>query len=105
MQTKTSLIALLVGSILVNGCGGGGSSSQLPADQNITIDSAYQVEHLKNGKINIHIQNTPKDLYIVFTNTDTSNSTVSISHNAKKIAHSQKSLQKDTKSNIKKVPD
>jgi len=107
MQTKKYLISLsFITSLMLSGCSGGGSATNLSTSENhIIIDKTYQISDLKNGTNIIHIQNIPKDLYIVFTNADTSNSTIFISHNAKKIVHSQKSLQNITKPNIKKTPN
>ena len=90
-QPLTYAILTILSALLV-GCGGGGG---IPTEDNRSISSSktikitedYQIESLgKNGTIDatIKLGNTPKDLYILLTNSDKSKkSNPAIIHNAK----------------------
>jgi hypothetical protein len=117
MQTKKYIIALsILTSILISGCDDRSTppsdtnppSEEQPPINDIIIDKTSQVVNLQNGTNNIHIQDAPKDLYIVFTNTNTDTSDsdrISISHNAKKIALTKKASKNINKNIIRKTPD
>jgi len=87
----SSLVALsFVGTMVLVGCGGGGSNEG--TTQIITITDDYQVESLgSESTINatVSLGNTPKNLYLVLSNNDTVSGSSTIRHNAKAIEVAQ----------------
>ena len=111
-QTKYYLSSAVLSTILLTGCGGGSSSSTTPTDdteentttpiieESLSITEEYQVAPLASEgeeSVNLHIKvetDTPKDLYLVFSNTATdSSASVDIEQSSKyTISTTQRSL-------------
>jgi len=103
----SSLTAILTALVFtLSGCGGGGDSSGAKNIKTITVEPTkddFAVESLGKGgstQARINIGTTPKDLYILFTNSDHQNQTPSISHNAKSISISRKKLTRKSSTGI-----
>ncbi|GIT97458.1 hypothetical protein [Sulfurovum sp. TSL1] len=91
-----SLLALsIIGTMVLLGCGGGGSDSGTgltSCNENVTVTGDYQVESLCSADIvnaTVSLGNTAKSLYLVLSNSDTTSATATITHNAKSIDAAQ----------------
>jgi len=96
-----SLSTLLFGlSIILAGCGGGGGGTEdtstitnpTSSEVNITITGDYQVESLGSAtsiSANISVGNAARDLYLVLSNSATTEAFATIAHNAKVTVASQ----------------
>ncbi|TNF43242.1 MAG: hypothetical protein EP216_04160, partial [Epsilonproteobacteria bacterium] len=100
MRLNSFLILSFVTLILLTGCGGGGGGSAgtdpiIPPseiDVNVTITEDYQVESLGTANridANVSFGNTAKDLYLVLSNSASTSSDATITHNAKVAAVAQ----------------
>lgn len=88
-----SYATLIVSSLLFIGCGGGSSTSTTDnptsSNQTVTVDESTIIKSLgsaSNISSTISIGNTPKSLYIVLTNSASSATTATITHNAKVVS-------------------
>ena len=89
MRLNSLLSVLLIGTMILVGCGGGGGSTNtdpIHIDVNVTITDEYQVESLGSANTinaNVSLGNTAKDLYLVLSNSANVSGSASITHNAK----------------------
>jgi len=111
MYKISTLIALSLSTILLSGCGGGGSSDgDEEVDQNINlkITNDYEAIPLKSASYTIDIQTDhTTNLYLVLTNTDgTEIKNIDIEHNGKLLYKNQKQISTDrTFISTHKVPE
>lgn len=89
MRLNSLLSVLLIGTMILVGCGGGGGSTttdSIHIDVNVTITDEYQVESLgiaNTINANVSLGNTAKSLYLVLSNNANTAAGSTITHNAK----------------------
>lgn len=94
MRLKLLSTVLCVGMMTLAGCGGGGDSGTAltTSNVNVTITDDYQVESLGSTNIinaTVSLGNTPKNLYLVLSNSAATSAASTITHNAKVVEVAQ----------------
>jgi hypothetical protein len=112
MISNRLLILAIISGLALNGCGGGGGTTATSTEKTVTITEDNQVESLGSADsihADIDMGSTPRDLYLVLSNSATSSASSTITHTAK-IVPKQKTVNVATtvdtpQQRIIKTPD